>query len=1656
MKRSAPGSFGAHLRTLREAAGFTQEELATIAGLSVQAVSALERGERRRPHVETVRALSAALDLNGEVRDALVASARRPAHDAAVDDLNARSLPLAPTRLLGRDRDVELLQQWLADPAVRLITLVGPGGVGKTRLALEVGHKVAANSSIRVVFVELASVRQVPFVASAIAEALGLSDVTAVDLPGHVQAVCSQARPILLVLDNCEQVLDAAPLVAALATASQSLRVLATSRAALRVRAERLYAVEPLGIQADSAGMSPVDLARVPAVRLFLERVRDVQPAFRLTSANASTVIAICRRLDALPLALELAAPWLQVLAPDDLLHLLERHADFPEVSARDLPERQRTIDATVAWSYRLLAPNEQRLFRCLGALPAHFPIEAATAVLAGREDRSSCHDEAIRAAAGLIDKNLLLRSEASLANRPLYEMLETVRAYAALELATAGERDDAVEGLVRYSAAEASVAAEGLVGAEQLEWLDRVREDLETYRSALTWLIAHHRSAEAVDIAWKLVFFWIIRGRAAEGLRWYEQILSLPDLTPVAESTALLGAGAMAYSLGEIEHARIALSRACALACDTGDMAIVATAENLLGRVEQLRGHVDVARDHYAQSLERYRALALAWGVGNALTGMAMVHITTGDTAAAERLIDEAISVLRPVGPWFLALALNVRATLAVRHKKADEAIAIVRESLRLIRGLHDNHAFVFALGPLAVAAMLKGDEVWAARILGTRDAVTERTHATVVVRQSLDDLIGLVEGDVPARLGLDRWSRAYASGRGASIDSLLNDVERASGGTPSGTGATSARVAGLTDLPAGFVGREDALSRMHTWFDKAREGECQVVFVTGEAGIGKTTMLEVFTRSVARQPNVWICSGQCSAQYGTSEAYLPVLDAIVQLCREDPWVVDVLRVHAPMWLMQLPSLVTPSDRELFAREMASTTRERMLREMGDALDALSARATLVLVLEDLHWSDFSTLDLISYVARRRRAAHLMLVGTYRPAELIASGHPLKTVKRELAANQQCHELQLQYLTEVAVGQHLGARFPANRFPAALGALIHEQTEGNPLFIVDTIDYLVAERFIGLHESSWQLTVPIDAVKVGVPDSIRQLIEGHFDRLDARHQRIVEAASVAGMEFSVAAVSAVLGGDLEDVETQCDELSSRHQFIRYCGTQLLPNGQTVSRFGFVHAVYQQVLYERMLPSRRVHAHRRIGQQGEAVYGTRTNEIAAELAMHFEQAAEYKRAVRYLHQAAVNALSRSAYREAIVLSRRGLELLARLPDTDDGARQQLQLQMTLGAPLIATEGYAASEVGSVYLNARELCHRLGPTPELSQVLWGLWTFHTLRAELSTALGIANEFLQLAEHNTYPGVALRGHWTMEITCTHQGRFQLALDHFDSALSLYGADQQGREVTGDVLDAGVAVRGFAAWSRWFMGQPDRALVSIQDTVALARRLSEPHSLAHALAFAAVFHQLRRERSIAQQYADEAIALSSEHGLLLYQAMGRIVRGWALTGQGNDQQAAEEMRQGLAAWESTGAQLMRPHFLALLVEALEWTRREDPGLRLLDEALTLSEKTGEEYYRAELFRLKGERLLTRDRARGVDAASTCFEQSLAIARGQGALSLELRAAVSLARLHRRHEPSVIARTVILPVYERFREGFETLDLREARSLLDFPAET
>jgi predicted ATPase len=738
------------------------------------------------------------------------------------------------------------------------------------------------------------------------------------------------------------------------------------------------------------------------------------------------------------------------------------------------------------------------------------------------------------------------------------------------------------------------------------------------------------------------------------------------------------------------------------------------------------------------------------------------------------------------------------------------------------------------------------------------------------------------------------------------------------------------------------------------------------------------------------------------------------------------------------------------------------------MLREMGEALEVLTADLPLVLILEDLHWSDYSTLDLISFLARQRQAAQLMLIGTYRTAELIVSGHPLKAVKQELLAKQQCEELPLEDLSEEAIAKYLSIRFPVNRFPDELAGLIHERTEGNPLFMVNAVDYLVAEGLISEYENGWELVVEIDKVVVGVPDSIKQIIEKQVDHLDLNQQRTLEAASVAGAEFSTPALEAGLGEDRPTVEERCDQLARQRQFIRDCGLQVLPDGEVVSRYGFTHALYQNVLYERMAPSRRAQLHRRIGEQGEELYGERVREIAAELAMHFERSSNYRRAIKYLQEAAENAIRRFAFREAVGLARRGLELLGRLPDTPERAQQELWLRLTLGVPLITTEGYAAPEVGSAYMRARELCKQLGETPDVAEVLWGLWSFCIVRAELEKAHDIAQDFLRLSERLQYHGLAMRGHLVMGATLMHQGEFGLAMEHFEKALSLYDPARHLDDAVLFTQNPGVAMRCHGAWTLWFLGQPDQALNRIEEAVTLARELSEPHGLAHALYFAAFVHHLRREERLAQERAEDALAISNEHGLAMYQAFATITRGCALIEQGLQEEGIEQMRQGLADHQATGAKVARPHFLALLAEALGKARQLDEGLRVLGEALELVDRNGERCYLAELYRIKGELLLIQVADRGLSRAATggkaadgseraevaaeeCFDQSIKIARQQKGRSWELRAAMSLARLYRKQGKQEQARLLLAQIYATFTEGLDTKDLREAKALLD-----
>ena len=397
-------------------------------------------------------------------------------------------------------------------------------------------------------------------------------------------------------------------------------------------------------------------------------------------------------------------------------------------------------------------------------------------------------------------------------------------------------------------------------------------------------------------------------------------------------------------------------------------------------------------------------------------------------------------------------------------------------------------------------------------------------------------------------------------------------------------------------------LVGRETELGRLGRYLEKAFQGERQVVFVTGEPGIGKTALVETFLNRTAKDGTIRVGRGQCvehyGEHYGAAEAYLPWLEALSQLGQSQgkETLAQILDRYAPTWLALMPWLASSAERKRLQRDVTAAAREQMLRELAQALEALAREIPLVLLLEDLHWSDYCSLDLILYLATRREAASLLLLATYRPVEVILNDHPLKAVKQELQIHRQCEEIRLGFIAETAVAKYMNTRFPG--VPAELARLVYTRTDGNPLFIVNLTDYLVAREFIVQVNDRWELKD--HAGEIGVPENLQAMIERQVERLSPQDQQMLEAASVAGIEFSDVVIGNVLEKDCEEIQERCEGLVQREQFLRLTGTEKLPDGAEMTRYAFIHTLYQDVLYRRLTAGRRARLRQRIGALREA------------------------------------------------------------------------------------------------------------------------------------------------------------------------------------------------------------------------------------------------------------------------------------------------------------------------------------------------------------------------------------------------------------------------------------------------------------------------
>jgi predicted ATPase len=874
------------------------------------------------------------------------------------------------------------------------------------------------------------------------------------------------------------------------------------------------------------------------------------------------------------------------------------------------------------------------------------------------------------------------------------------------------------------------------------------------------------------------------------------------------------------------------------------------------------------------------------------------------------------------------------------------------------------------------------------------------------------------------------------------AALTQLTLNIPKGPGSQPAGAGRPP------------MVGRQHEWAALRTGFAEASVGRGLLLCVTGEPGLGKTTLIESFLEElVASGHTCSLARGRCSERLAGTEAYLPFLEALDSLLQGEGGasIAQTMKLLAPTWFVQLAPLAAddPSLARVLA-EAKEASQERRKRELGVYLHELSRQRPLVMFLDDIHWADPSSVDLLAYLGSKCSGRRLLLLLAYRPTELMRTQHPFGPVKLELQGRGVCREIALPFLSRGDFDRYLELAFAGHRFPKELAAILHARTEGNPLFMVDLVRYLRDRGVIVQDQGRWALVRALPDLQRELPESVRSMIQRKVDQLSTADRHLLMAGSVFGPEFGSVGTSQVLGREPADVEERLAVLETVHGMVRLVGERTLPDGVPTVRYSFVHALYQNALYAALQPTRKTAWSAAAAQALLDHYGEKSGDRAADLAVLFEAARDPERAADHYLIAAQNAARVFAHHEAVALARRGLAVLQALPDTPERARRELPFQVTLGIQLQVVQGYAAPEAGRSYARARALCEQLQDDPLLFLVLWGLWMFHEVGSDLEKSLELAERLFALGQRTQDPAQLVQARMALMVTYLSLGKPAATREHAEQGVALYDSERHGSHAHLYGQDPKTTCLAFGAVALWLLGYPEQATERARQAVTLGEELGHPTSRALALYFHTMVRQYCRDAPGVQEGADATTAIGAEHGLSLWLADGLVMRGWALAEQGACADGIAMLRQGLTDWVATGAETHRTYFLGLLAEALGRAGQIEEGLDVLAEALAMMQGTGTVFHRAELHRLQGEFLLRREPP-DLEEAEACFRQALTIARQQQAKSLELRAIMSLTRLYLEQNRQTEVRPMLAECYDWFTEGFDTPDLQEAKALLE-----
>jgi DNA-binding winged helix-turn-helix (wHTH) protein/predicted ATPase len=773
-------------------------------------------------------------------------------------------------------------------------------------------------------------------------------------------------------------------------------------------------------------------------------------------------------------------------------------------------------------------------------------------------------------------------------------------------------------------------------------------------------------------------------------------------------------------------------------------------------------------------------------------------------------------------------------------------------------------------------------------------------------------------------------------------------------------------------------IVGRVGELRKLHEGFNRAAQGHRQCMFITGAPGSGKTALaqsfIEGFASSNKTQRRPLILLGHCFEQFGASEPYLPIWESLVRASSEQQSraIDSILAARTAAYTHSASPSAMPSHTGSGSAGEQSQSSHRMLSEIADALESLAETTPVVLLLEDVHWADYSTLDLISALARRRTPAQLMIVASYRPAEIAAEDHPLRSIVENLVAARFACELPLVHLDARQVAQYLSLRVSRHELPENFAVRLRHRTGGHPLFLVHLVNDLIDQGVLTQIGDTWLLSGDGDSngwlavLETQVPDSVRAMIDSQLDRLSRDEHLVLEGSAVAGVEFSAAAAAAAIGQDIVHVESICDDLARRHQFLESRGIDEWPDGTIATHYRFSHELCHNVVYKRLTGARRARLHRTLGQRLEPAWGDRAPEDAANLSVHFEEGRDWLRALVHLRRAADAATRQYAHREALQYLRRAHAACQRLPE-EHRAQHELPVLMLLGVNLQVIQGCATPEVESIFARATALCELAGDIASTFPVLWGIWVFHKVRSDLVHGEQLARRLLAMAETSGDRSHLLQAHQAMCVTSLCLGRFPDSHHHMEQAAALYDPGHHPDNTRRYGQDPGVSCFAFGAVALQLMNRVEEAKGASERALELARQLSQPTTLALALHFAAMLEQCRGNAAATERYAQESMDLSHNEGFSFWLAGSRILRGWAWAAQGGAEVSIAEIRRGIEAWLATGSRTYITYYQGLLADALLRHKQPIEAIATLDEAIQEASTLPEHLYERELRQLR-----------------------------------------------------------------------------------------